>query len=223
MNPFSDEKIVDSWSKNIAPWIRAIDNNEIESRMEITNQAILMKVISRKPKTVLDMGCGEGWLVHLLTEKGISALGIDATEQFISYAKKYRKGKYKLLSYEQLEEGLNEQLFDLIVCNFSLIGKNSVNKVLKSISSSLNKGGTFIIQTLHPLLVSNDDYVDGWREGSWQGFNKEFVDPAPWYFRTLSSWSSLFNANKLQLSSIYEPKDKNNNLASIIFVGTHNN
>jgi len=221
MNPFSDEKIVDSWSKNIAPWIRAINNNEIESRVGVTNRAILKEVINRKPKNVLDIGCGEGWLVHLLTEKGINALGIDATDQFISYAKKYRKGKYKLLSYEQLEEGLNEQLFDLIICNFSLIGKNSVNKVFKSISSLLNKEGSFIIQTLHPLLVS-DDYVDGWREGSWQGFNKEFIDPAPWYFRTLSSWSSLFNANQLQLSSIYEPIDNNNNLASIIFVGTQN-
>ncbi|MCF6359705.1 MAG: class I SAM-dependent methyltransferase [Cyclobacteriaceae bacterium] len=223
MNPFSDEKIVDSWSKNITPWIRAINNNEIESRIGVTNRAILKEVINRKPKNVLDIGCGEGWLVHLLTEKGINTLGIDVTEQFISYAKKYRKGKYMLLSYKQLEEGLNGQLFDLIICNFSLIGKNSVNKMFKSISSLLNKRGSFIIQTLHPLLVNSENYVDGWREGSWQGFDKEFVDPAPWYFRTLSSWSSLFNANQLQLSSISEPKDENNNLASIIFVGTHNN
>ncbi len=223
MNPFSDEKIVDSWSKNITPWIKAITNNEIESRNGITDKAILMEVINRKPTKILDIGCGEGWFVEALTKKGIEALGIDAIEQFINYAKNNRKGKYQLLSYEQLSEGLKGKLFDVIICNFSLIGEKSVNQVFESIPSLLNKKGTFIIQTLHPLFANEQTYVDGWRKGSWKGLSKEFMDPAPWYFRTLSSWSNLFNANNLQLSSIFEPKNETTNqVASIMLIGGHN-
>lgn len=61
-------------------------------------------------------------------------------------------------------------------------------------------------QTLHPLVACGElPYCDGWREGSWVGFDKAFSDPAPWYFRTLESWVRLLREHRLQLRELREP------------------
>jgi hypothetical protein len=62
MQDFSEAKILDSWRKNAALWTRAIEAQEIESRRLVTNQAIIDAVTSNEPGSVLDIGCGEGWL-----------------------------------------------------------------------------------------------------------------------------------------------------------------
>jgi len=56
--------IIQSWKINAKKWIKTIENSEIESRQLITNTTILNNVLQRKPKSVLDIGCGEGWLVN---------------------------------------------------------------------------------------------------------------------------------------------------------------
>ncbi len=60
--------IIQSWKINAEKWIKTIENSEIESRQLVTNTAILENVLQRKPKSVLDIGCGEGWLVNTLVK-----------------------------------------------------------------------------------------------------------------------------------------------------------
>ncbi len=76
------------------------------------------------------------------------------------------------------------------------------------------------MQTLHPLVVNGElAYVDGWRDGSWAGFSGDFVDPLPWYFRTVDTWLALFSACGFGLRETLEPiNPKTGKPASIIFV-----
>ncbi|VAW28588.1 hypothetical protein MNBD_BACTEROID06-271 [hydrothermal vent metagenome] len=219
MNPLSDHKIIHSWKQNASPWIKAIDNDEIESRITTTNKAIITQIKKQAPTSVIDIGCGEGWLVNALAKEGIDTLGIDAIPAFIHYANKHKKGRYKNLSYEELATKPVKEKFDLAVSNFSLLGEESVELVFNKVPNLLTPKGGFLVQTIHPCFVNNiETYTNGWQTGSWKGFNSDFKDPAPWYFRTLSSWSALFNKNGLSLRHIYEPKDKTSGqIASIIF------
>jgi len=220
MITYSDKKIIDSWMKNAKPWIVAIRDNEIESRSLITNKAIIDAILHKAPKTVLDIGCGEGWLARELTKSGINTLGIDVVPELVDAANQNGGGIFKLVSYEELTQDAVKGKFDIIVCNFSLLGDESVTNIFKHIPYMLNDHGYFIIQTIHPISGCGDfKYEDGWRKGSWSGFSDHFTNPPPWYFRTLETWKTLFQLNGFKLIKTLEPiNPKTKNVASIIFV-----
>ena len=224
MEKFSDQQIIDSWKKNFQPWVKAIRNDEIESRLLVTNKTIVDAVIEKKPKTVLDVGCGEGWLVRELKKVGIDSLGIDVIPDLIDFAQT-KGGRFKSLSYEDLSGNMLQEKFDAIVCNFSLLGKESVINVFRQAPSLLNERGSLIVQTIHPVAGCREgDYCDGWREGSWAGFSNNFCDPAPWYFRTLETWTNLFLENGFNIHKILEPLNPKTKIpASIVFVGVSGN
>ncbi|PHR52219.1 MAG: SAM-dependent methyltransferase, partial [Cycloclasticus sp.] len=96
----------------------------------------------------------------------------------------------------------------------------SVNHVFNCIPHVLNEQGYFIIQTIHPINgCGHVKYQDGWRKGTWAGFNQQFTNPPPWYFRTLETWKALFKLNKLELIEILEPVNSHiKEAVSIIFI-----
>lgn len=221
LNPLSDAKIVDSWQKNAAPWTTAIRDEQIESRKLVTNSAIIDVVTSLSPKTAVDIGCGEGWLSNRLAEKGVDVLGTDVVPELVAQAQVTGKARFQVLSYEEIAQGKLQEKFDLAVCNFALLGNESVRGLFRAVPALLEKGGTFVVQTIHPVIGCGDlPYADGWRQGSWAGFSSDFTDPAPWYFRTIESWVKLFNDNGITIREIREPiNPKTQKAASIIFIG----
>ena len=206
MDPLSDAKIVDSWHKNATPWTSAVRESQIESRTLVTNQAVVDAVLSRSPNVVLDIGCGEGWLVRALAAWGVRAIGVDVVPDLIDQARRAGGGEFRVASYEAIAEGELELTVDVAVANFALIGKDSVSNLIRRVPSLLNEGGALIVQTLHPLIATGDEpYADGWRTGSWAGFSSDFTDPAPWYFRTLESWMKLFTDSGFRVLELREP------------------
>lgn len=206
MTPHSDEQIIASWRRNAAPWTAAVRGQQIESRRLITDAAIIDAVRGRHPQSVLDVGCGEGWLLRAISAQASIRVGIDVTPELIAAAQVSGGGEFHVASYDDLAQGVLAARFDVVACNFALIGERSVDRLLASVPSLLNPDGAFIVQTLHPRLACGDaPYEDGWRAGSWAGFSNDFRDPAPWYFRTLESWQRLFATHGLRLREQREP------------------
>lgn len=225
MKNFSEQKIITSWFKNVKPWVTAVRKGEIESRLLVTNQAIVDAVLESTPEVVLDVGCGEGWLVRELSKAGVKCMGVDITPELIKYAEKEGGGLFKAISFEDLSADILKEKFDVVVCNFSLLGNESVVHLFQQVPSLLKKDGVFIVQTIHPVAgCGKSKYKDGWRKGSWAGFSNNFSDPAPWYFRTLDTWKLLFIEHGLTLSKVVEPLNpKTQEVASIIFIGIVDN
>jgi 2-polyprenyl-3-methyl-5-hydroxy-6-metoxy-1,4-benzoquinol methylase len=222
MDALSDKKIIDSWQKNVSPWVKAIKNRQIESRVAVTDHAIIESITSMPGNKVIDIGCGEGWLVRQLSALGFSVTGIDAISELINKAKALGEGSYKHLEYEKMSSQTLNEKYDIAVCNFSLLGKESVEHIFNIIPSILENDGYFVIQTLHPNISCGDlPYIDGWREGTWTGFSDEFSDPPPWYFRTIESWFTLFHHSGLKLNQIKEPINlKTGTATSLIMIGS---
>lgn len=199
-----EQAIVDVWHDNAAPWTRAVREQAIESRRLVTDDAIVRTVLAQAPQRVLDVGCGEGWLAHRLSRAGLHVTGVDTVPELIEAARA-QGGDFRQLSYAELASGALSERFDAIICNFSLLGKASVDDLLKAMPALLQAGGALLIQTLHPLAGSTDGYLDGWRDGSWAGCGDGFGQAAPWYFRTLAGWQASFAAAGLYISSLDEP------------------
>ncbi|MET0982607.1 MAG: class I SAM-dependent methyltransferase [Telluria sp.] len=204
MNPLTDASVVDAWSKNSDPWIAAVRGREIASRALVTDAAIVEAVRARAPHTGVDLGCGEGWLVRALA--GVEMVGVDAIPGLVDAARAAGGGEFRVMSYEQIAAGELHGAFDIAICNFSLIGNEAVSGLFKAAPTYLRPGGALVVQTVHPFASCGDAaYVDGWREGSWAGFNSDFADAPPWYFRTMAGWMALFTDNGLRLAEVREP------------------
>lgn len=214
-----DTEIIDSWNKNAAPWVTAVRDGEIESRLLVTNRAIVEAVRSRAPASGIDIGCGEGWLVRALD--GIAMTGVDVVPELVDAARAAGGGEFLTMSYEAIAQGGLQLALDVAVCNFSLLGDESVTGIFRAAPTFLRPGGALIVQTMHPVVACGDaPYRDGWRTGSWAGFNAGFTDPPPWYFRTLGSWVRLYAEHGLQLQELREPvHPKTGKPASLILIG----
>jgi 2-polyprenyl-3-methyl-5-hydroxy-6-metoxy-1,4-benzoquinol methylase len=214
-----ESRILQSWHRNATPWVQAVREQQIVSRQQVTDAAIVAAIDHYAPRTLLDIGCGEGWLARCLAARGMAVTGLDAVPALIEAARREGGASYHLLSYQQLAEGALTGSFDALVCNFSLFGDDSVARLLHALPAHLNAGGHLFVQTLHPAQVCGDQPgEDGWREGSWQGFSDAFSDPAPWYFRTLESWRQLFAVCGWQMTRQLEPAWPDGRPASVIFV-----
>jgi 2-polyprenyl-3-methyl-5-hydroxy-6-metoxy-1,4-benzoquinol methylase len=217
-----EAQIIRSWYTNAKPWASAIQSGSIRSRKLVTDRAIIEAVLNVSPRRVLDLGCGEGWLARALSSLGLEVTGVDVVPELIAEARRLGGGEFHLQAYDAI---VNRQWgggpFDAAVCNFSLLGKESVELTIGAIGDYLNAPGYLIVQTLHPVTACGDSrYQDGWRPGNWLGFSSEFRDPPPWYFRTLESWISLLRSSRFEVIECREPTAPDGVLpASVIFVG----
>jgi 2-polyprenyl-3-methyl-5-hydroxy-6-metoxy-1,4-benzoquinol methylase len=221
IDPLSDAKIIDSWHTNATPWTAAVRDQRIESRRLVTDAAVVDAVMSRHPTSVLDLGCGEGWLVRALAARGVQrTIGVDVVPVLIDQARAVGGGEFRVASYEAIARGELDIRVEVAVANFALIGKEAVDALIKAIPTLLRPRGALVVQTLHPLVACGDlPYEDGWRAGSWSGFSDDFTDPAPWYFRTLESWVALIANSGMTLVEMREPTHPTTRKpASVVFV-----
>jgi SAM-dependent methyltransferase len=209
-----EQEIIRSWHSNAAAWARAIRAASIASRKLVTDQAIIDAVSSIRCARILDMGCGEGWLARALSDRGMSVTGVDVVAELIAQAVAMPRAStsgsvafhvqdYASIASRQWHGGP----FDAAVCNFSLLGRESVDSLLAALPGYLDGPAYLIVQTLHPVAACGEQpYRDGWREGSWLGCGSDFNSPAPWFFRTLETWSALLQRCGFDILECREPK-----------------
>lgn len=214
-----DARIREAWRANAEAWTRAVRERHIGSRVRVTDAAVIEAVMAHAPRTAIDLGCGEGWLVCALAERGVDTLGVDAEPALIEAARAAGGGHFEALRYSDIVAGCLAQRADVVIANFALLGAEGVDEVLRAGAGLVEPSGALIVQTVHPWVACGDGlYVDGWREERWEGFGIAFNAPSPWYFRTLEGWLELFRRAGLTLQRMREPVDpQSGRPASIIF------
>ena len=201
-----EDTLLDSWQHNAQAWIDAVRSGAIESRRQVTDQAILLAILGRQPERVLDLGCGEGWLLRALGDRGVEAVGVDGDRALVDAARAAGSAEVHLASYAQLvdAQAYVGQDYDLVCANFALLQQDIIT-LLAAMNALLVPGGALVIQTLHPWSVADGNYQDGWREESFAGLAGDW-HVMPWYFRTLASWLNALDMAGLRLVGLQEPQ-----------------
>jgi 2-polyprenyl-3-methyl-5-hydroxy-6-metoxy-1,4-benzoquinol methylase len=197
------------WDSNAAAWTEAVRERRIASRRDGTDAAIVAAVLRTAPSSVLDVGCGEGWLARALAAAGCRVVGIDASESLLASARNLGGGTFVAMTYDALPARAAELggPFDVAVCNFSLLDA-ALAPLFDALRSLLGADGRLVIQTAHPWIAcGGEPYADGWREETFAGFGDGFTAPMPWYFRTLASWVDGIAASRFAIARIAEPVD----------------
>lgn len=202
-----ERALKESWDINADAWTDAVRANRIESRLQVTNAAIVQAVLRQGGQRVLDVGCGEGWLARELARADRTVTGVDGSAELVARARELGGADYRTLTYTEIA-GRPEALagpYDCAVCNFSLLGED-LRGLLNGIRQALAQEGCLLIQTLHPYAVAGaEPYRNGWRVESFAGMGDGFTAPMPWYFRTVAAWFAELSAAGFQVTGLEEP------------------
>lgn len=202
-----DHDIRRSWDANAAAWTRLVRSDGIESRRQGTSAAIVAAIASGSPRTLLDVGCGEGWLCREFAARGVACTGLDASAALVQAARAQGGGDFERHDYAALAHpGVLAGPFDAIACNFALLDED-IGALLAALRQRLAPEGRICIQTVHPWVAAGaPGYVDGWREEDFSAFGEAgFRQPMPWYFRRFESWVRVLGDAGLVLQACREP------------------
>lgn len=205
MAPEESERLRRSWDANASAWRDAVRERKIASRRAGTDAAVVDVIAGLQPRTVLDLGCGEGWLSRTLAARGIEVAGVDGSAALIDAAKELGGGAFHAASYESLARGevLPGRTFDVAVANFAILDED-VAPILSAARRLLRDEGSLVIQTVHPAFAE-PPYRSGWRTETFAAIEGDWSEPMPWYSRTLSSWVEALRAHGYRIDGLREP------------------
>jgi len=197
-----DRALAASWDRNAANWTRVVREGLIPSRRAGTDAAVLDAITERAPRRLLDIGCGEGWLIRAVTARtGCTAVGIDGAEALIAAARAADPvNDYRMLDYGDLGAAEIGADFDVVVFNYSLFAEAIIPQV-RTAAARLKPHGAVVIQTLHPGAGGEN----GWLMEDFAAFGGGEWAAMPWYYRTLDSWRATLMEAGLSIRDLREP------------------
>jgi 2-polyprenyl-3-methyl-5-hydroxy-6-metoxy-1,4-benzoquinol methylase len=110
-----------------------------------------------KNQYILDLGCGNGYLVNYLLNKGYNAYGTDASEKGIEIAKKNHADRFFVqdLSVETLPVELQKVPFDTIISTEVIEHLYNPEAFIGFCKNQLKPGGELIITTPYHGYLKN--------------------------------------------------------------------
>ena len=161
-------------------------NNSSDGRFVAEMYDVIVEEIEKHPNAkILDVGCGNGNLFSLLSEKKYELYGIDFSENMIDEAKRNckREATFTVADAEKLP--FDDNAFDIVVCNASFHHYIHPDAVLKEMRRVLRPGGKLII---------GDPYVPGFAR-PFLNILIKFSEKGDYHFYGLDEMQELFLKN----------------------------
>ncbi|MEM7424942.1 MAG: class I SAM-dependent methyltransferase [Pseudomonadota bacterium] len=206
------------WEESADAWIRSMGDDGDWSRKHVMDRVMLGRVDRRAFETALDVGCGEGRFCRMLKERGIRAVGIDATAKLVEEARRRDpKGDYRLARAENLP--FDDASFDLVVCYLALIDIEDFRDAIAEMARVARPGGIVLVANLSSF--STGGMNQRWIRNEvgealhWpvDRYLYEFGEWVEWvhirvhnFHRPLSAYMSTFLEQGLRLTFFDEPE-----------------
>jgi ubiquinone/menaquinone biosynthesis C-methylase UbiE len=166
-----------------------IDQKEIKFEINEVHKKAITLLNPQKGEKIVDLGCGTGEVVKLLSDIGVEAVGVDYMEEFLEVAIKNNPSSTFILADIRKLPFENES-FDKFSCLGTLVylSKNDmklvlyeINRILKTngigiirVGTSINKIGRFFLRIykresiFHSYLYSQKFYENFFKDAGFE-------------------------------------------------------
>jgi 2-polyprenyl-3-methyl-5-hydroxy-6-metoxy-1,4-benzoquinol methylase len=146
----------------------------------------LLSLLDKNRNTcILDLGCGNGYLVNHLVSLGFNAFGTDASEEGIAIGRETNPNRFFIqdLSSGELPEGLKNLKFDTIISTEVIEHLYDPMAFVDFCKKALNNRGEIIVSTpyhgyLKNLVIGVFNKWDAHFGPSWRGGHIKFWSKA---------------------------------------------
>jgi SAM-dependent methyltransferase len=225
----TERRTAQAWDELADRWSSHYTVRGDKNRQYVVDPAIFRIIGSVEGSSILDAGCGNGYLCRLLAKRGAKPVGVDISERFIEIAKQKEAKKplgiaYHVGSLSNLFM-LQDEAFDLVISNLVLMDVRHLAKAIKELHRILKKEGKLIFSIMHPCFSSPPVYgwvrkpIDSQRKEDWlywkvdRYFDRimeiwQFNDDWPKaysFHRPLSDYVKLLIENGFAITDFEEP------------------
>lgn len=138
-------------------FMRALEPRQIH---EVLYPDLLDRILSLRPHSVLDYGCGKGVVCEKLSHKGVEAVGFDIDEKVIERCQGYGSDA-DYVGQEGLEELLaSRRKFDVVVCSIVLCtieDDDELRTILANIRRLVGEDGRVVLAVCNPFYTTVEE------------------------------------------------------------------
>lgn len=170
--------------------------------------------------TVLDAGCGTGYLSIQLAARGAAVTGVDFSERMIAIAREAAPALAFHVDSISTLTSIEDGACDLIVSNYVLMDTPDLEGAVRAFYRVLRRGGTAVLVFSHPCFpggrattpAGGTGTVYAWDvpyfqrqrciDPPWGHFTSDFI----WFHRPLSDYWKAFTENGFAVIGFDEPR-----------------
>jgi len=207
----SNQDVIQGWSQLTDQEIEAFGDTGDFYRQYLLNPVLLKLLGDLKGKTILDAGCGTGYLSRILAKKGAKMVGVEPADVLFKYS--VAKEQADPLGIKYLQQDLSkfhlQQKFDVVVSNMVFMDIPEYEKAIDNCIASLKSQGAFIFSLSHPCFEDAGDEWEKNKQVTVREYLKEYQvkrHRAYSFHRPLSAYINLVIERGCQIVKMIEPK-----------------
>lgn len=155
VSPESVETI-DAYSQLTDEYFDSLGPDGDFGRRELLNPTIFRLLGDVRERTILDAGCGHGYLSRLLTGRGALVVGVEPAAVPFNYATRTEAKERHGITYLQRDLSVLRDIggpFDAVVANMVLLDIPDWWAALANCVASLEPGGVLVYSLHHPVWI----------------------------------------------------------------------
>jgi len=196
----------------------------------LIDPALLRVIGDSRNKNFLDLGCGNGYLSRRLARNNARVTAVDSSARMIENAKKHDPDNSLGIKYVHSNaahlDSINENSFDIVFANMSLMDIEDAEGAISEVSRVLKQGGRFVASISHPCFDngSNSNWlIEKGLESTRiyrriREYRKPFSEKVPWkisdgerkftvgFHRPLSWYARVLKSHGLAITLLEEPE-----------------
>lgn len=149
-NPFTDPEMAAYWAAMIRDEINPF-------RTYVTDPALFFRLDQwTQPLSILELGCGEGYIARRLVQQGHRVTGLDLSLPLLKAAESAGRHGSDFVNGDALQLPFCDGVFEAAVSNFLIIELPDPAAAIAEAARVLQPGGRFLFQIVHPFCFTDN-------------------------------------------------------------------